>query len=298
MKGGLIMAQFTLNSTIDEVKNYFGEEGRLLFPVDRPFSPEETIAQISNSAHYIWYSAIHASKTLEILNYLAAQSKERQIFYPIYSKAEIASHPSRANTGLYFFKGQPGAPFAINNAGGGFAYVAAMQDSFPQALEISKRGDNAFALIYRPTNPYEDLARAITFIEDHAEELEVDPQHYSLWGGSAGARMAAKLGNKVVLYQLTGRTDIPQAAAVIMQYTGYTQVSAADAPTYVCVGDRDWIADWRTMKQRLVYLDQLEIPTEFHVYPGLNHGFGLGEGTVAEGWINDAIKFWEANMKN
>ncbi|MCD7122037.1 alpha/beta hydrolase [Limosilactobacillus albertensis] len=133
-------------------------------------------------------------------------------------------------------------------------------------------------------------------IEDHAKELEVDPRHYSLWGGSAGARMAAELENKEVLYQLTGRTDIPQADAVIMQYTGYTQFSSADAPTYVNVGDSDWIAGWRTMKHRLVSLEKLGIPTEFHVYPGLNHGFGLGEGTVAEGWINDAIKFWKANM--
>lgn len=125
---------------------------------------------------------------------------------------------------MYFFKGQPGAPFAINNAGGGFAYVAAMQDSFPHALEISKHGYNAFALIYRPTNPYEDLAQAITYIENHAEELEVDPRHYSLWGGSAGARMAAELGNRDVLYQLTGRTDIPQADAVIPDLVGYLRL--------------------------------------------------------------------------
>lgn len=26
------------------------------------------------------------------------------------------------------------------------------------------------------------------------------------------------------------------------------------------------------------------------------HGFGLGEGTVAEGWINHAVSFWEDNM--
>ena len=25
----------------------------------------------------------------------------------------------------------------------------------------------------------------------------------------------------------------------------------------------------------------------------LIHGFGLGTGTVAEGWINDAIRFWQ-----
>ncbi|HJF53629.1 MAG TPA: alpha/beta hydrolase [Limosilactobacillus coleohominis] len=73
-------------------------------------------------------------------------------------------------------------------------------------------------------------------------------------------------------------------------------ISSSDAPTYVCVGDRDWIADCQIMKQRLSYLDQLGIPTEFHVYAGLSHGFGIGEGTVAEGWIKDAINFWHANM--
>ena len=35
-----------------------------------------------------------------------------------------------------------------------------------------------------------------------------------------------------------------------------------------------------------------DVPTEFHVYEGLGHGFGLGLGTVAEGWIDDAIDFW------
>ena len=51
---------------------------------------------------------------------------------------------------MFFFKGTPGARFAVCNAGGGFAYVGAMQDSFPHALELSKKGYNAFALIYRP----------------------------------------------------------------------------------------------------------------------------------------------------
>lgn len=292
------MTPFTLNSTINDVENYFGPAGRLLFPVDRPFNSEETLAQVSNGAHYIWYSNIKADRTVKVLNFLATQQEEHQIFYPIYSAEAIAEHPSRANTGLYFFRGRPGAPFAINNAGGGFAYVAALQDSFPHAMEIAKHGYNAFALIYRPTNPYEDLAQAICFIEDHAAELGVDPRHYSLWGGSAGARMAAELGNKDVLYQLTGLTDIPQADAVIMQYTGFSRVSSADAPTYVNVGDSDWIANWQTMKQRLFYLEQLGIPTEFHVYSGLNHGFGLGEGTVATGWLNDALRFWQSNMQH
>lgn len=48
-------------------------------------------------------------------------------------------------------------------------------------------------MIYRPgaQTACEDLARAISFVFENAEELEVDTDSYSLWGGSAGARMAA-----------------------------------------------------------------------------------------------------------
>ena len=35
---------------------------------------------------------------------------------------------------------------------------------------------------------------------------------------------------------------------------------------------------------------------EIEVFDGLPHGFGLGEGTVAEGWIGRAIEFWEQQM--
>lgn len=93
---------------------------------------------------------------------------------------------------------------------------------------------------------------------------------------------------------ITDRADIPQAAAVIMQYTGYTTVSAADAPTYANCGTSDGIASWRTMQSRLESLSALGIPTEFHSYSGLPHGFGIGTGTVAEGWTGDVIRFWQS----
>lgn len=90
-----------------------------------------------------------------------------------------------------------------------------------------------------------------------------------------------------------GGDDLPQPGAVIMQYTGHVQYSRNDPPTYACVGDSDGIASWRTMEGRLKRLQAFGIDTEFHKYPGLGHGFGLGTGTVAEGWIDDAVAFWE-----
>jgi acetyl esterase/lipase len=287
---------FTLNSTVGEVESdpAFGDFGRLLFPVDRSVSDSMTLQEVSSSSVYVWYSEIHPDETVEILNRLKADADQgRQIFYPIYSDDEIDKDREKADTGLFFFRGNQGEKFAVTNAGGGFMYVGAMHDSFPHALELSERGYNAFALIYRPDTAYEDLARALEFIHDHAEELQVDPDGYSLWGGSAGARMAAALGNADSLRLLTGRSDIPQAAAVITQYTGYSSVSRTDAPTYANVGTRDGIADWRGMQFRLESLERLGIPTEFHVYQGLSHGFGIGTDTVAEGWVDDAVAFWE-----
>ena len=287
------------DTTVGEViaNPVFEDFGRLLFPVDRTVTDDMTLGEVSTSRVYTWYNDIQPEKTVEIINTLAENAENgQQIFYPIYSEAEMTADPSKRDTGLFFFKGEPGAKFAVMNAGGGFAYVGAMHDSFPHALEVSKMGYNAFALIYRPDDPYNDLAKAIEFIYDHAEELEVDGDYYSLWGGSAGARMAATLGNADNLETLTQRSDIQQAGAVIMQYTGYNTSSLTDAPTYACVGTNDGIANYRTIQSRLQVLDSYGIPTEFHAYEGLPHGFGLGTGTVAEGWIYDAVRFWEEQM--
>lgn len=271
----------------------FGDFGRLIFPVDSWYYSGSTLGSLSLT----WYNNIDPDKTVEIANYLRDHAESGDtVFYDIYSEEEKAADPDKEDTGLFFFRGNPGEKFAVCNAGGGFAYVGAMHDSFPYALELSKMGYNAFALIYRPgaQTACEDLARAISFIFEHAEELEVDTDCYSLWGGSAGARMAAYLGSYGTA--AFGGDDLPQAGAVIMQYTGHSEYNAEDPPTYACVGTNDGIANWRTMEARLAAMEKLGTPTQFHAYQGLRHGFGLGTGTVAEGWIDDAVAFWEAQM--
>ena len=293
-----VTATYNKDSKISDViaDPAFGNFGRLLFPADDGYWSGTTLGNL----RLTWYSGIDPDKTVEIVNTLKSHADAGQtIFYDIWTEAEKKADPEKRDTGLFFFKGNENAPFAICNAGGGHVFVGAMHDSFPHALELSKKGYNAFALIYRPDwGPSdEDLARALTFIYDHAKELGVKPDGYSLWGGSAGARMAADMSKLSHLRSSTGRTDIPQAAACIMQYTGYTTVDKDYAPTYACCGTSDGIASWRTMQSRLDELSALGIPTEFHAYNGLPHGFGLGTGTVAEGWIDDAVAFWKKNIK-
>ena len=141
----------------------FGDFGRLIFPVEEGYYSGDTLGDL----RLTWYSGIDPDKTVEIVNYMHDQAAVGNvIFYDIYSDEEKAEDPAKRDTGLFFFRGKPDAKFAVCNAGGGFAYVGAMHDSFPHALELSKRGYNAFALIYRPgaQTACEDLARAISFI--------------------------------------------------------------------------------------------------------------------------------------
>lgn len=290
------MAAFTRESRIEDVQNdpAFDGFGRLLFPTNTYYYSGDTLEELE----FTYYSHIDPDETVEIVNTLRDRVEAGQtVFYDIYTEQEKKADPAKRDTGLFYFKGNPGEKFAICNAGGAFAFVGAMQDSFPHALELSKKGYNAFALIYRPgaQTACEDLARAITFIFDHAQELEVDTACYSLWGGSAGARMAAWLGTYGPA--AFGGDDLPRPGTVVMQYTGLGEYSEEDLPTYACVGDRDGIAPWQIMKARLDAMRADGIPTEFHRYPGLGHGFGLGTGTSAEGWLDDAVDFWEQQMK-
>lgn len=220
---------YTVDTEIETVIEdpVFGTYGRLIFPVDSGYYSGDTLGELQLT----WYNNIDPDKTVEITNYLKDHAAAGDtVFYDIYTEEEKQADPDKEDTGLFFFKGEPGAPFAVCSAGGGFAYVGAMQDSFPHALELSKRGYNPFALIYRPgaQTACEDLARAISFIFAHAEELEVDTDCYSLWGGSAGGRMAAWLGSYGPA--AFGGDDLPRPGAVIMQYTGHSDYTESDPP--------------------------------------------------------------------
>ena len=289
---------YTLETKVVDVINdpVFGDYGRLLFPVDRTIDEDLELQDVGDIL--IWYNNVNPDRTVEIANYLRDQAASgEQIFYDIYTDEEKAEDPDKEDTGLFFFRGDPGAKTEILNAGG-FVYVAAMHDSFPQAMELSEKGYNAFALIYRPgaDTACEDLARAIAFLHENADELQIDMTDYSLWGGSAGARMAAWL----VSYGTAafGEEEYPAPGAVIMQYTGLSDVTGNEPPTYACVGTSDGIASYRSMENYISRIRADGTDAEIEVFDGLRHGFGLGEGTVAEGWIDRAVSFWERNMGN
>jgi len=273
----------------------FAQFGRLLLPWDdRSVDRSLRLRDIGSLLPY--HSHVDAAVVVSSLNRMIDDAAaDLTVFYDFYTVAEKEAEPSRRNTGLFFYRGKPGAPFALISPGGGFAYVASLHEGFPYAAAISAHGLNAFVLRYRAgegSRPAtEDLAAALTYVFRNAAELGVSTEGYSLWGSSAGARMAASIGSYGAAR--FGGAALPRPAAVVMLYTGHTDVARSEPPTFVAVGERDGIAPPAAMERRVAALRSLGTHVEYHRYPGVGHGFGLGIGTSAEGWIDEAVRFWE-----
>jgi acetyl esterase/lipase len=83
----------------------------------------------------------------------------------------------------------------------------------------------------------------------------------------------------------------------VMAYTGHSDSSAAEPPTFVVVGEQDGIAAPADMETRVETLRRAGTAVEYHKYKNLGHGFGFGTGTSAEGWVFEAIRFWLSSMQ-
>jgi acetyl esterase/lipase len=269
-----------------------------LLPWDgRDYDPAMKLADIGQLLPY--HSQVEPAVVVGALNRMVDDAGGgRAIFYDIYSDAQKQANPALRDTGLFFLRGKPGAPFAIIAPGGGFSYVGSVHEGFPYAQEISKRGFNAFVLKYRVGQggrvATEDLAAAVAYVFQNAGTLQVDTAGYSLWGSSAGARMAAAIGSHG-----TAQFDAPsypKPSVVVMAYTGHSEVTASEPPTFVAVGERDGIAPPAAMESRIAALRRIGTRVEYHKFPRVGHGFGTGHGTSAQGWIDQAVRFWEQEI--
>lgn len=287
-------------STIGDILNhpaFAGFAPRILPRDGRSYDASLPIRNIGSLLPY--HSHVQATVVTSGLNRMIDDAAlGRTIFYDFYTEEQKRNRPDKAQTGLFFFRGRPGAPFAVIAPGGGFAYVGAVHEGFPYAQSINVLGYNAFVLKYRAGQggriATEDLAAAISFIVRNAATLGVATDGYSLWGSSAGARMAASLGSHGVA--AFGGDDLPKPSAVVMAYTAHSDTSSSEPPTFAVVGEQDAIAPPSSMERRVAALRRIGAPVELRRYRNVGHGFGTGAGTSAEGWIDDAVRFWGRHM--
>lgn len=278
----------------------FAGHARLLLPWDdRPADPAMPMSEIGSLLPY--HSNVRPDLAVSSINHMINDvAAGRQVFYDFYTDAQKQDAPARANTELFFYRGRPGAPFAVIAPGGGFSYVGSVHEGFPYAHVLSSLGYNAFVLKYRVGQgggvATEDLAFALSYVFANAEALQVSTEGYSLWGSSAGARMAASIGSHGAAR--FGGDALPKPSTVVMAYTSHQDHTTDEPPTFAVVGQQDGIAPPAAMERRVSAIRANGTSVEFKVFPGVAHGFGLGTGTSAEGWVEDAVAFWEKSMRD
>jgi acetyl esterase/lipase len=277
----------------------FSGFGDYLLPWDnRPQQLDTRLDDIRTLLPY--HSHVHPEVVVNALNYMIDQvGAGRDIFYDFYTERQKRLDPAKQTAGLFFLRGKPGAPFAVICPGGGFAYVGSFHEGFPHAVELSKKGFNAFVLKYRAGSGLqatEDLASAVSYIFQNAVTLEVDTEGYSLWGSSAGARMVGDIALQGVAYY--GGGDLAKPGTVVIAYTGQTTFSPGFPPTFITVSGDDPIANASGVDKRVHNLKNSGVTVLYHRFTSAGHGFGTGVGTDAEGWVDDAARFWQENLKN
>jgi acetyl esterase/lipase len=287
------------SSSIRDVVNHpsFKGFGQFILPLDAgTYDGNIQLNRVGSLLPY--HSQIEPEAVVKTINYMIDQVADgKTISYNFYTDRQKLETPAKQNTGLFFFRGRPGGPFAIICPGGGFSYVGSVHEGFPHAIELSKKGYNAFVLPYRvggQQRACEDLAAAISYIFRHAKSLGVSTKDYSVWGSSAGARMAAQIGSQGPAGY--GDYNLPRPGVVVMAYTGHSSFTKNDPPTFMVQGENDGIVDVSTVDRRVDAMRKAGIEVEYRKYRNVGHGFGLGTGTNAEGWIEYAVRFWEKHI--
>lgn len=296
---GELTNHLTTSDFVRDIVNHpaFEDFGSYLLPRDDNTDEYDTpLDDVGTLMPY--HNHVEPEIVVGAMNHLIDEANAGEtIFYDFYTDEQKQVDPSKENTGLFFYRGDPDAPFAVVAPGGGFSYVGSLHEGFPLALEISEQGYNAFVIRYRIGSEQwatEDLAAALDYIFRNAETLEVSTDGYSLWGGSAGARMAGNIALDGV--RAYGGGDLPKPATAVIAYTGQSTYSGDFSPAFITVAANDGIANVETVERRVENLRNAGVDVEYRRYESAGHGFGLGTGTDAEGWVDLAVQFWQRHM--
>lgn len=145
----------TTRSTIADVLAHPAFKGfsSYILPLEWGYDADMPLSDVERLLPY--HNYIDAERCVGYINQMIdSVVAGRKIFYDL----------GRKDAGLFFFRGRPGAPFAVICPGGGFSYVGSIHEGFPHALALSRKGYNAFVIQYQTGSAQaalEDLAAGI-----------------------------------------------------------------------------------------------------------------------------------------
>lgn len=277
--------------------------------VNQVVTPLQSIRFVCGINHF------NTDSIIDGFNFVIDAASGGQIYYDFYTAAERTADPTKEDTGLIFIPGERGAPVAFLTSGGAFKSVCLFAEGFPVGNILHQMGYNVFILKYRvdpnnpnninPSNPQEnyaneDFGRALQYIFANQDAFGVNMEGYSIWGFSAGGRTTFLWGlDNDYGYEHYG---LPAPAAMVLVYSGWYDKQfegqyGTVPPTYFAWLPNDDVIGDNNISGISEYIDYLRrqgVTVGEHAYYEAKHGFGEGRGTDAEGWIEEAAEFWEA----
>lgn len=252
-----------------------------------------------------------------------------QVTHKLYSAEEVAQVPARENVELYYFPGDGTSRKYALVVGGNVGYSSGeMTEAYPTAIRLNQQGYTVFVLRYRiffdasDNAPLEDVTRAVRYITAHAEEFGVQTEDYALVGFSSGGQLAGLFASEKHGYLQYG---LPKPGCLMLAYPindfvygkpvyhvlmdptecGWRyywglisdKITESFPPTYLWYGKNDVALKVLILNRqapRIVRaLERQGVPYQLTVFDDAPHACASGHDVDAEGWIADAVTFWE-----
>lgn len=263
----------------------------------------------------------------ERLNFLKTHIETGEITREkVYSESEVRSDSSKVGVQLLEYRNRGSNKVAIIIPGGGYSNVCSFCEGWPIAQELFERGYNCFVLYYRVfpnaymPNPIEDVARLVKRIKENYPDLDLNG--YLMLGFSAGGHLAGIWATKqgyprynlpkpkflsltYPVIDLSLKKGVTRANCLgencseeeVKKYSVHTNVDENYPETYLWQGRNDQCISFENSVIMDKALTENNVKHKYVVYDDTCHGFGVGKGTCAEGWIDDMLKFFNENNK-
>jgi acetyl esterase/lipase len=305
----------TADSTMDQiVKNpAFAGFGAYMVPAEDP----NLLSQMAGVSITTIAPAIGWHDPQDIvdgLNFMIDEvNSGAQLWHPLYSADDIAADASKGAAGLWFISGDADKPLAVVAAGGGFRAVESLQEAFPLAKALHGMGYNVAILKYRvdgsaktgtggqksqtELNADADMVAAMQLIQKNADGWHISLKNYSVWGSSAGGMVVSAWAAVSGPDSATANGfSAPAMVAALYTPPQNIEVSASLPPYFISDTADDKTVSPAAVADFAAQLKAAGVDVEFERYPTGGHGFGIGTGTSAAGWLDKAVAFWQAHM--
>jgi len=251
---------------------------------------------------------------LEAFNYLvrAVEEGQAELVTGIHDAESIRERASRTHLTGMLYHGQAGKPLAVIVPGGGFISNVTDWEGYPIAMALHRMGYSAFVVSYpigrqlgekeerkRGEAATKELTQVIRYLTANQEQLSIDMSDYAMIGFSAGGLMTTAFS--FARYEDNcHKNHLPRPKVIFPIYGLDWNVEALPEDrglsVFSVVGREDEFG-FAGVENALPALEKTlgSEAVSIKIIDGLGHGFGNGEGTRAENWIQDAVSFWETH---